>query len=40
MGKHDIGNEINVTSFIAIGDGYITQDMRLGVTMQNTFEEH
>lgn len=40
MGKHDIGNEINVTSFTVIGDGYITQDIRLRMTMQNTFEEH
>jgi len=40
IGKHDNGKEINVTSFIAIGDEYTTQDIRLGMTMQNTFEEH
>jgi hypothetical protein len=40
IGKHGIGKEINVTSFIAIGDEYITQDFRLGMTMKNTFDEH
>jgi len=40
IGKHDTGKEINVTSFIAIGDEYITQDIRLGMTIPNTFEEH
>jgi hypothetical protein len=40
ISQHDIGKERNVTSSIAIGDGYITPDIRLGMKTQKTFEEH